>query len=334
MNVPEQILECVANFSEGRNVEVIEAIVSSISSVKDVFVLHIDSSPSANRTVITFAGKPSAVVESAYAAIAKAASLIDMQQQEGVHPRIGATDVCPLVPLKGMSMAEAVTRSQQLGKKVGELLDIPVYFYEYTAKEPYRQALPNIRKGEYNRFAEKMSDINWQPDYGPKVFNPRTGATVIGARDILVAFNISIDTQDEGKAKYIASRIRESGYINPSTGKRVAGRLKKVRAIGWYMDDFECAQVSMNLLDYKISSPLKVWDVCNELAQEVGVSLVGSELIGLMPEVCLLEAGGYNGGSKADAHQNGIDYLGLSKVKPFSVQEKILEYRLAEVGLI
>ncbi|MEZ5016597.1 MAG: glutamate formimidoyltransferase [Flavipsychrobacter sp.] len=335
MNTPEQLLECVANFSEGRDVEVIEQIVSSIDNVEGTFVLHVDRSPSANRTVITFAGTPNEVITSAYNAIEKAAELIDMRRQEGVHPRIGATDVCPLIPLKGISIEETIALSRQLGEKVGAELNIPIYLYEYSAREAYRKALPTIRKGQYDGFAKKMKEATWQPDYGPQLFNEQTGATVIGARDILVAFNISLNTKDERKAQYIASRIRESGYINPDTKERAAGRLKKLRAIGWYMSDFECAQVSMNLLDYRVTSPLKVWNASKELASEVGVELVGSELIGLMPEACLLEAGGWKqGDDKEVILQKGIDYLGLDKVKPFTVREKILEYRLEEVGLI
>ncbi len=335
-----QILECVVNISEGRDEKVIREIVDVVNDADQVYLLHIDTSPSANRTVVTFAGQPQAVVEVCYHFIEKAASLIDMRLQEGVHPRIGAVDVCPLIPLQGISIDEVVLLSHQLAERVGNTLQVPIYLYEHSAQEAYRKALPAIRKGQYQGLPQKIQDGKWIPDYGPRQFNAKTGATVIGARDILVAFNISLDTQNEDKAKYIASRVRESGYIDTINGvkTRITGQLKKVRAIGWYMSDFKCAQVSMNLLDYKVSSPLHAWQVCEKLADEQGVSLVGSELIGLMPEACLLEAGLYALNSveadKETVIQKGIDYLGLDKVKPFDPQEKILEYKLAEVGLI
>lgn len=338
MSEKQPILECVPNFSEGKDPVKIEAIATAIRSVPGAKLLHIDISPAANRTVMTFAGRPEAVVEAAFRAIQKAAEIIDMRQQEGVHPRIGATDVCPLVPLAGMTIEEAVGWSRQLGERVGAELGIPVYLYEYSAGKPHRKALPDIRKGEYEGLAEKMKTADWAPDFGPTVFVPEKGATVIGARDILVAFNISLNTQDVAKAAYIADRIRERGHFITENGKRkrVPGLMPKVRAIGWYMADFECAQVSMNLLDYRVSSPLQVWEACTAVAAELGVTLVGSELIGLMPEACLIEAGTF---SYLKRHlpmpedrqlliYEAIDYLGLNKVKRFDPQEKVLEYAL------
>lgn len=339
-----KILECVPNFSEGRDKTKIDAIAEAIRSVPGAHLLHIDISPAANRSVMTFAGEPEAVVEAAFQAIRKAAEVIDMRTQEGVHPRIGATDVCPLVPLANMTMDEAIGWSRILGNRVGSDLNIPVYMYEYSAVQHHRRALPDIRKGQYEGFAAKITHAEWLPDYGPAVFTPITGATVIGARDILVAFNISLNTTDVEKANYVADRIRERGHLKTEDGKktRVPGLLPKLRAIGWYMADYEAAQVSMNLIDYRITSPLAVWNTCKALAQEVGADLVGSEVIGLIPEACLFEAGTY---VYLKNHQKvpedteilieaAIKYLGLDKVKPFEPQSKILEHALEHAGLI
>lgn len=336
------ILECVPNFSEGKDLNKINTIANAIKSVTGVALLHIDISAAANRTVMTFAGEPEPVVEAAYKAIKTAAELIDMREQAGVHPRIGATDVCPLVPLAGLTMEDAIMWAAKLGSKVGEELNIPVYMYEHSTAAPHRRALPDIRKGQYEGFAEKMQSSEWSPDYGPATFTPQSGATVIGARDILVAFNISLATRDVAKANYIAARIREAGHIENIDGvkKRIPGLLPKLRAIGWYTSDFECAQVSMNLLDFRITSPLKVWEACSLLAKEVDVALVGSEVIGLIPERCLLEAGSYTylkDGKEVPEEKEllvraAINLLGLDKVKPFDPQEKILEYALNNAG--
>jgi glutamate formiminotransferase len=338
MSKPKPLLECVPNFSEGQSEEVLDALKQAITAIPGQQLLHIDQSPAANRTVFTFAGEPSAVIEAAYQAIKTAASLIDMRFQKGTHPRLGATDVCPLIPLANMSMEEAVHWANELGKKVGEILNIPVYLYEHAARENYRRALPDVRKGQYEGLNARIQLPEWQPDYGPSTQDDwksieRTGATIIGARDVLVAFNISLNTKDERIAAHIAKQMRTSSN----------GLLPALRAIGWYMEDFECAQVSMNLLDYRITSPLKVWETCKSLAALHGLEPIGCEVIGLIPEVCVLEAG-----SKALAVGNwqlandvdrkkiievGIDYLGLDRVKPFIAEEKILEYALAKAGL-
>jgi len=251
MTPNRSILECVPNFSEGRDPEKIAAIAEAIRSVPEAHLLHVDVSPAANRTVMTFAGAPEAVTEAAFRGISKAAELIDMREQEGVHPRIGATDVCPLVPLYGMQMEEAVDCARRLGTRVGEELGIPVYLYEYAATADYRRALPDIRKGQYEGLSARMQQPEWRPDYGPAAFTPASGATVVGARDVLVAFNISIDSKDVTKATYIADRVRERGFVlrNGAERTRVPGRLQKLRAIGWDMGDFDFAQGSMNLLD-------------------------------------------------------------------------------------
>lgn len=331
MNVSQPLMECVANFSEGRNPEVIAAIAQAIAGVSGQQLLHQDISPSANRTVMTFAGAPEAVTEAAFRAIKTAGERIDMRTQTGAHPRIGATDVCPLIPLANLTIEAAVLDAQQLGQRVGSELGIPVYLYEYAARAAYRKTLPAIRKGQYEGLLLKMEQEGWQPDYGypsPQgaAHMLQTGATVMGVRDVLVAFNISLDTRDEHTAAAIARKMRSIG-----------GGLPALRAIGWYMDDFDCAQVSMNLLDYRITSPLKVWDTCKALAAEYQVQATGCEVIGLLPEACVLEAGEaalQQGFSAVDALQAGISYLGLDQVKPFNPEEKILEYALRRAGLL
>ena len=339
-----QILECVPNFSEGRDEQKIAAIAEAIRSVEGAKLLHIDTSYAANRTVMTFAGEPEAVVEAAFRGVKKAAELIDMRSQLGIHPRIGATDVCPVVPLYNLNKQDSIFYADKLSEKIGNQLDISVYFYEHSARAAHRQSLPSIRRGQYEGFAEKIKLPDWEPDHGPKNFNPATGATVVGARDILVAYNVSLDTKDVDKAVYIAERIRESGHYEMINGERrkTPGLLGKTRAIGWYTSDFECAQVSMNLLDYRTTSPVQAWEACKALAEEAGVSIKGSELIGLMPESCLLEAGTYSymrqdkdpPEDKELLLHEGINYMKLDKVKAFKPQEKILEYALQEAGLI
>jgi glutamate formiminotransferase/formiminotetrahydrofolate cyclodeaminase len=338
--MPQPILECVPNFSEGRDPEVIRAIADAMSSVPAAQLLHIDTSPSANRTVMTCAGAPEAVVEAAFRGISVAAERIDMSVQGGVHPRVGATDVCPLVPLAGLSMQEADAYAKQLGERVGTELGIPVYLYEHSASATHRSALPDIRKGQYEGFAKKMQLPDWAPDFGPKVFNPKTGVSIIGARDILVAFNISLDGGDLQTAEYIASRIRSRGYFEGEGADRhrVPGLLNSTRAIGWFMEDYQQAQVSINLLDFRRASPLQAWEACKMLAAEKGLQLVGSEVIGLVPEVCLLEAGSFalrrqNVPAREVLVHAAIDYLGLSRLKPFPVREKVLDYALADAGM-
>ena len=325
------IIEAVPNFSEGRDQHIIDAIAEAGASVSGARVLDVDSSPAANRTVITIAGGPEAVQEAAFRAIATAARLIDMRAQAGVHPRIGATDVCPLVPLSGFTMEETDALAQALGQRVGAALDIPVYLYEHSQPQAHRRALPHIRKGYYEGFAEKMRQEGWQPDYGPATFNAATGATVVGARDVLVAFNISLATQDVALANSIARRLRSAGSAGPDA-------LLATRAIGWYMADYSQAQVSFNLLDYRTTSPLAAFEACRLLALESGVEIAGSELIGLMPEACVLEAGACGlqdaaGNSREALALAGVEHLMLDKLKPFSLRGKILEYALEDAGM-
>jgi glutamate formiminotransferase len=329
----KKILECVPNFSEGQNEVTLQKIAAVIRSVPNVWLLHQDVSPAANRTVFTFAGEPNAVVEAAFKAIEVAAQSIDMRTQIGVHPRIGATDVCPLVPLYGMTMEEADACAQQLAESVGRVLSIPVYLYEYSQLQKHRKSLPQIRKGQYEGLKEKIKLADWQPDFGPTEMNEIAGATVIGARDILVAFNISLNTSNVKVAESIAAQMR--------TQSKSPVALPSLRAIGWYMADYEQAQVSFNLLDYKTTSPLAVWQLCQNLAEVVGVDLVGSEVIGLIPETCLLETGTFaleeknaTNFSKEFIIAAAIEYLGLEKLKPFNPQEKILEWVLGRYTTI
>lgn len=331
--VMKQLLECVPNFSEGRDPGIIRAIADSIRSVPGQALLHIDPSPAANRTVMTLAGEPEAVQEAAFRAIRTAANLIDMRRQEGVHPRIGATDVCPMIPLMNMRMEDAVMTADRLAERVAEELGIPVYLYENNQAEIYRKALPDIRRGQYENFPEKMQDPRWVPDYGHAVWNPRTGATVIGARDILIAFNVSLDTDKVEIAETLARRMRERGYWQ-SGGEggrlKIDGLLPRVRSIGWYMADYHQAQVSFNILDYHTSSVWRVWYTCDALAREFGVHTNGSELIGLIPLQPLLEIaditlpGNMFKEEKKVAH--AIQVLGLDVLKPFDPEEKILEW--------
>lgn len=309
-----------------------DALKAAIDLVPGQRLLHIDASPAANRTVFTFAGDPEAVTEAAFRAIATAANCIDMRFQKGAHPRLGATDVCPLVPLQGMDMEEAVMWSRRLGERVAAELDIPVYLYEASAAAEHRRALPDVRKGQYEGLALKMQEPGWEPDFGaglPWEQVSRTGATIIGARKVLVAFNISLNTRDERIAAHIARQMRTSSK----------GLLPALRAIGWFMEDFDCAQVSMNLLDYRTTSPLKVWETCTRLAALLGLETLGCEVVGLIPEACVLEAGEALLRAPADPANKmrwieaGISYLKLDRVKPFDPKEKILEYALQHAGL-
>ena len=324
----KNILECVPNFSVGKDEKALAAIAGAIEKVPGVALLHQDRSAGAARTVMTFAGEPAGVVEAAFQAVKAAALHIDMRFQKGVHPRIGATDVCPLVPLQGISMAETVLLSQSLGARVGAQLGIPVYLYEHSAAAAHRKTLPQIRKGQYEGLEAKMRLPGWEPDYGPKTFHAAAGATVLGARGILVAFNISIAGGLPDAATRIAARIRES-----------AGGLSRLRAIGWRQPDYNSAQVSMNLLDYRITSPLAAFLACEAAAKDFGAEIVGSELIGLMPESCLLEAGMYylqlhSPGEKPSKEilSAGIQQLRLNAVRPFETAVQILERALFRAG--
>lgn len=338
------LLECVPNFSEGRDPTGIAHIADAVRAVAGAALLHVDTSPAANRSVFTIAGDPTAVEEAAFRAIAAAAEVIDMRTQAGVHPRIGATDVCPFVSLGGLPLETALGAASRVGQRVGAELNIPIYLYEHSAATAHRRALPDIRKGHYEGLAEKMLHPDWAPDFGPREFNASAGATVMGARDLLVAFNISLATNDVTIATRIAAALRERGGLRTAddgSKTRVVGLLPKVRAIGWYMADYENAQVSMNLLDYRITSPLDAFEACARVAKEMGTEIVGAELIGCMPEECLLQAGRFRamqGGVQtledpAMLVHEGIEHLKLSALKPFEPQEQVLEYALRNAGL-
>jgi len=336
------ILECVANFSEGRNHQTLRSIAESINSVVGVKLLHLDVGFDANRTVMTFAGPPAAVVEAAFQAIRTAAEQIDMRAHHGAHPRIGATDVCPLVPVSGITMTEAVDWSLHLGKRVGEELGIPVYLYESSATYPHRTNLAAIRTGENEGLAKKMQDPDWQPDFGPSTFQPAVGATVIGARKFLIAYNVNLATADIAIAKRIAERVRESGYLqiaDDGQKHRFAGRCKAVKAIGWFMPEYGIAQVSMNIVDMDVTPVHEAFVACQMLAEEMGTRVTGSELIGLAPEQVFLAAGQfflqqkYTGEalptfSKNELLELAVQSLGLADLAPFDIQERVLEYRL------
>jgi glutamate formiminotransferase len=337
-NLSSGILECIPNFSEGRDDSVIYRISKSITEIKGLKILHIDKGISANRTVITFAGEPDAVIEAAFQSIKTAAELIDMQKHKGIHPRIGATDVVPLVPVSGIGMQGAIKLSHQLAQRVGSELNIPVYCYEKSALIPKREKIENIRKGEYEGLKKKILEKSWKPDFGPITFNAKTGATVIGARHILVAYNVNLSTRSAVIATEIAARIRKSGksIIENGEKKNIPGLLNSVKAIGWYIEEYQKAQVSMNLTNLKNTSMHKAFETIKEIAKELDCKVTGSELIGLVPEKALIDAGlHYASFLKSFDTQNkdalinfAVEKLGLSSIKPFNPKERIIEYLL------
>jgi len=344
-----KIVECVPNFSEGRNLKVIDEIAAAIEGVDGAQLLDVDPGADANRTVITFAGGPEAVEKAAFQAMAKAAELIDMRRQEGEHPRMGATDVFPFVPVSGVTMAACVELARRVGERVARDLSIPIYLYEEAATRPERRLLADVRKGEYEGLAEKLRDPAWAPDFGEPLFNERSGATIMGARKFLIAYNFNLNTRDTRLANQIAFALREMGRAkrdeqgkimrNPDgTSIKIPGRFKKVRAIGWYMDDYNMAQVSMNLTDYDVSPLHHVFEAACEEAEKIGVRVTGSELVGLVPLEVLTRAGAYfldkQGRSPAAPERElvrvAVQTMGLGELRPFEPDEKIIEYRLDE----
>lgn len=322
------IIECVPNFSEGRDVAKIQKIVDAIAQVPEVKVLHIDMGFDANRTVITFVGSPVGIEEAAFRGIEKAAELIDMRKQEGTHPRLGATDVMPIVPISGVSMEEVKQISYRLSERVARELAIPVYNYEHSAKNTARQRLEWIRNGEYEGLKSKMGLPDWKPDFGTD-YNHKTGATVIGARSFLLAYNINLASHDVALAKGIASRIRESG--KKEVGLHTAGLFKGVKAIGWQVEEYNMVQVSTNITDTDEVGLHDVFEAVKRLAKASGVAVAGSELIGLIPLCCLLESGNYYAGVESSEQEkitSAIKNLGLESVVPFDPQKRIIEYLL------
>jgi glutamate formiminotransferase/formiminotetrahydrofolate cyclodeaminase len=341
-----KIIECVPNFSEGRDREKIQAIVREIESTPGVKLLDVDPGEATNRTVVTFIGSPEGVLEAAFRGIKKAAELIDMRQHRGAHPRIGATDVCPFVPVSEVTMEDCIRLANELGKRVAEELGIPVYLYEEAAKKPERRNLANIRAGEYEGLEEKLKNPDWQPDYGEPVFNPKSGATVIGAREFLIAYNINLNTRDRKIAQEIASYLRESGrpkkdkngnLVLDKNGQpvKVPGKFKAVKAVGWYIDEYGIAQISINFTNYKITPPHLVFDEACRLAEKMGVRVTGSELVGLIPKEALLLAGRYYlekqgkspGLPEKELIRIAIRSLGLNDIVPFDPAKKIIEYQ-------
>jgi glutamate formiminotransferase / formiminotetrahydrofolate cyclodeaminase len=343
-----RLVECVPNFSEGRDSKVLDAIADAIRAVDGVELLDVDPGKATNRTVFTFVGDPDAAVEAAFQAIAQACALIDMSKHEGAHPRMGATDVCPFIPVSGVTMAECATLAGRLGKRVGEELKIPVYLYGEAATCNERRNLADIRSGEYEGLSEKMKTPDFKPDFGPGEFNARTGATVIGARKFLIAYNINLNSRSRKLATEIAYNIREQGrfkrddkgkFVRDEKGKalRVPGSLKACKGVGWYIEEYGCAQVSLNLVDYHTTSMHTAFDEASRQAEKLGVRITGSEVVGLVPLEPMLLAGRHylakQGRCQGVPVEELIDIaarsLGLSDVSPFVPQEKIIEYRVA-----
>lgn len=341
----KQLIECVPNFSEGRDPSVIKQITNEIEVVEGVQLLNVDPGKATNRTVMTFVGEPAAVVEAAYRAIKKASEVIDMSRQTGEHPRIGATDVCPLVPIANISMAETAEWARRLGAMVGDALSIPIFLYEAAATRPERRNLATIRSGEYEGLPEKLKKTDWQPDFGPAVFNAKAGATVIGARDFLVAYNVNLNTKNVKQANSVAFDVRERGRVlTDEKGKkvldefgqpkRIAGTCKAVKAIGWFIEEYGIAQVSMNLTNLKETPLHKAFDACCKSAEKHGLRVTGSELIGLLPKQVLLDAGQYflekqdrsTAVSEAELIKIAVQTFGLDELAPFDPQKRVIEY--------
>ncbi|MFQ5905602.1 MAG: glutamate formimidoyltransferase [bacterium] len=343
----EEIVECVPNFSEGRDMSVIKAITDEIEKTEGAKLLDVDPNGDYNRVVVTFVGDSTSVWKAAFAATAKAAGLIDMTKHKGEHPRMGATDVVPFVPVKGVAMDDCVEIARTYGREVGEKLNIPVYLYEYAATRPERKNLASIRKGEYEGFAEKLRDPDWKPDFGPAAFNARSGATVTGARVFLIAYNVNLDTTDVGVANEIAMRIRESGrplrdeqgkIIKDEKGRtrRVPGSLRAVKAMGVPLEEHGITQVSINLVNYEITPPHVAFKEVSKEAESLGFRVTGSEIVGMTPLTPMILAGRHfleKAGKETDVSEDeiikwAVDGLGLSQLAPFKPEEKIIEYRI------
>lgn len=348
----QPIIECVPNFSEGRNLQTIKTITDAIETVEGIRLLDVDPGKATNRTVVTFVGSPDDVIEAAFRGIAKAAEVIDMRNHTGEHPRMGATDVCPLIPISGISMEETAAYAKKLAKRVAEELSIPTYLYESAQSNAARNNLSVIRAGEYEGFFEKIKLPEWAPDYGKAEMNATAGATVIGARDFLIAYNVNLNTKSTRIANRIAFDVREAGRVkregNPYSGKimndehgepiRIPGKLKAVKAIGWYIEEYNMAQISMNLTNYKITPLHVAFEETRKAADDRGVRVTGSELVGLIPLQPMLDAGKYflekqgmsAGVSESDLVDCAIRSMGLNELGPFDPKKKIIEYLLRD----
>src|SRR5438477_2684139 len=345
-----KLIECVPNFSEGRDLDVIRQITGAIESMDGVALLDVDPGATTNRTVVTFVGSPEGAVEAAFRAIQKAAEVIDMRKHKGAHPRMGATDVCPFVPVSNVSWEEAIACAHQLARRVGDELNIPVYLYERAAKNKSRLNLSVIRAGEYEGFFEKIKQPEWKPDFGPAVFNEKSGATVIGVRDFLVAYNVNLNTKAVRRANSVAFDVREQGRIKTEDGTpsgkpvldangrpaHIPGMLKHVKAIGWYVEEYGIAQVSMNLTNIEETPLHAAFDACAEAASKRGLRVTGSEIVGMVPKKCLVDAGRYflrkqrwsEGASEEELIDIAIRSMGLSDLKPFDPKEKVIELKI------
>ncbi|MBL6943765.1 MAG: glutamate formimidoyltransferase [Bacteroidales bacterium] len=348
-----QLIECVPNFSEGRDMSVIKQITDEIEKIEGVKLLDVDPGAATNRTVVTFVGTPDEVIEAAFIAVKKAAEVIDMRHQKGEHPRFGATDVCPLVPVSNITMEETVIYARKLAERIGNELEIPVYCYENAAYTEERRNLATCRSGEYEGLKEKLSDPHWKPDFGPAEFNERvagSGVTAVGARDFLVAFNVNLNTTSTRRANSIAFDVRERGRTkregNPITGKivkdengkpvMIPGSLKEVKAIGWFIEEYDVAQISMNLTNISITPVHIAYDEVWKKAEARGIRVTGSELVGLIPLEAMLEAGRYFlrkqkrsvGVDNDELLRIAIKSMGLAELKPFKPKERIIEYLL------
>src|SRR5216110_650202 len=346
----EKLIECVPNFSEGRDEDVIRQISDAIKSTDGVSLLDVDPGATTNRTVVTLAGSPEAAIEAAFRGIQKAAELIDMHKHKGAHPRMGATDVCPFIPVSNVSWEEAIECAKKLGKRVGEELKIPVYLYEKAAKDKSRSNLAVIRAGEYERFFEKIKQPEWKPDFGPTIFNEKSGATVIGVRDFLIAYNVNLNTKSVRRANAVAFDVREQGRVKTEDGTpsgnpildangepvRIPGMLKHVKALGWFVKEYGIAQVSMNLTNIEETPLHAAFDACCESAARRGLRVTGSEIVGMVPKKSLVDAGRYflrkqkcsEGASEEELMDIAIRSMGLGELKPFDPNEKVIEFKI------
>ncbi|MEQ1747494.1 MAG: glutamate formimidoyltransferase [Saprospiraceae bacterium] len=346
----KQLIECVPNFSEGRDLSIIKQITDAIESVEGVKLLDVDPGKATNRTVVTFVGEPEPVVEAAFRAMQKACELIDMRKHTGEHPRMGATDVCPLIPISNITMEETADWARRLAERAGRELDLPVYLYEAAANRPEWKNLATIRAGEYEALPEKLAKPEWKPDFGPAKFNARSGASVVGARDFLIAYNINLNTTSTRRANSVAFDVREIGRVlnDPATGKplkdaageplRQPGTLQGVKGIGWYIEEYGIAQISMNITDIRATPLYLAFEECCKSADRRGMRVTGSELVGLVPLGVLLDTGRYflkkqersTGVSEAELIKIAVKSLGLDELVPFDPQQKIIEYNLVK----
>jgi glutamate formiminotransferase/formiminotetrahydrofolate cyclodeaminase len=349
-----RIVECVPNISEGRNRSIIDAVTNEIEKVPGVTLLDVDPGEDTNRTVITFVGDPEGVIDAAFKVIAKAAELIDMTKHSGAHARMGATDVCPFVPVSGVTMDDCVELAKRLGARVGDELGIPIYLYEYAASRPERRNLAECRKGEFEGLKAREGKEFWKPDFGPFKFG-NAGATAASARDFLIAWNVNLNTKNTKLASQIANRLREKGYamMDPSDPKKYMrdekgevifqpGKFKDVKAVGWYIDKYKQAQISVNLINYHVSPPHLVFDEACKLADEFGLRVTGSELVGVIPLEAVRQAGLYflkkqgviTGVNEEEIVRTAVQSMGLDQLSPFDPKKNIIEYMIRKPGLL